>query len=208
MQLKLRVVGGKNDGREIAIAGERFIVGRGEGCHLQPASELVSRRHCEITVENGRFLIVDLGSSNGTLINDKRIEAKTELRSGDRLQIGPLHFQIVRHSSVAVPDPATTVDLVSTRPKLKDSESEIIDWLTDGVTPQVPTVEMHLDETREALPQLRKSESAQTAGASPPTMRVSPVPAPPAAADPKDAQQAASAAIGNVRNSIARNRQR
>ncbi len=42
MQVTLKDVGGKNNGREINIAVPRFIVGRGETAHLRPASDLVS----------------------------------------------------------------------------------------------------------------------------------------------------------------------
>ena len=71
MQVVLRVVGGKNDGREITIAVPRFIIGRGETAHLRPASDLVSREHCEILFGDGKVVINDLTSRNGTFVNGK-----------------------------------------------------------------------------------------------------------------------------------------
>jgi pSer/pThr/pTyr-binding forkhead associated (FHA) protein len=47
----------------------------------------VSRRHAQIRRETSGFTLVDVGSLNGTYINRERVE-KTELRSGDELQIG------------------------------------------------------------------------------------------------------------------------
>ena len=57
MQVVLRVVGGKNDGREITIAVPRFIIGRGDTAHLRPASDLVSREHCEILFGDGKVTV-------------------------------------------------------------------------------------------------------------------------------------------------------
>ena len=51
----------------------------------------VSRRHCEITVENSRFIVRDVGSLNGTYVNQKRVDI-IELTQGDELQIGKFHL--------------------------------------------------------------------------------------------------------------------
>ena len=48
MKASLRVVGGKNDGREIGIKVPKFIIGRGEKAHLRPSSDLVSRHHLSL----------------------------------------------------------------------------------------------------------------------------------------------------------------
>ena len=64
MQVFLKVVGGKNDAREIAITVPKFVIGRGEEAHLRPTSDLVSRHHTAINVENGKVIIEDLKSRN------------------------------------------------------------------------------------------------------------------------------------------------
>jgi len=46
MQVFLKIIGGKNDGREIKISVPEFVIGRGDTAHLKPSSDLVSRRHC------------------------------------------------------------------------------------------------------------------------------------------------------------------
>jgi pSer/pThr/pTyr-binding forkhead associated (FHA) protein len=51
----------------------------------------VSRRHCEITSENSRFIVRDVGSLNGTYVNQKRVDM-IELTQGDDLQIGKFHL--------------------------------------------------------------------------------------------------------------------
>ena len=95
MQVVLRVVGGKNDGREITIAVPRFIIGRGDTAHLRPASDLVSREHCEILFGDGKVVINDLASRNGTFVNGKQLTETHVAKSGDSLRIGRLQFEVV-----------------------------------------------------------------------------------------------------------------
>jgi pSer/pThr/pTyr-binding forkhead associated (FHA) protein len=94
MDVKLVVVGGKQAGKEIPIGGPEFVIGRAEGCHLRPQSDAVSRRHCTIEVHAGSVTVRDLNSRNGTFINDEQIKSEHELKSGDRLKVGPLEFEV------------------------------------------------------------------------------------------------------------------
>jgi pSer/pThr/pTyr-binding forkhead associated (FHA) protein len=95
MDMKLRVDSGKNAGKEIRIPGKKFVIGRGEDCQLRATSDMISRRHCELTVEDSYAAVKDLGSRNGTIVNGKVIEGETQLKSGDKLKVGPLEFEIV-----------------------------------------------------------------------------------------------------------------
>ncbi|QDV65804.1 FHA domain-containing protein [Crateriforma conspicua] len=97
MLVKLKVCTGSHEGKEIAVASEKFLVGRSESCQLRPKSESVSRKHCILVLRNGRVLLQDLKSRNGTFVNDKRLppdKAKV-LKPGDRLRIGKLEFEIL-----------------------------------------------------------------------------------------------------------------
>jgi pSer/pThr/pTyr-binding forkhead associated (FHA) protein len=95
MKVKLKVLKGSSAGKEIRIPTPKCIVGRGDDCHLRPKSDAISRRHCEITVQEGRVIIQDLGSKNGTLVNGERIDDARVLQSGDSVQFGPLSFEIL-----------------------------------------------------------------------------------------------------------------
>ena len=53
MDLKLKVLEGKNVGQEIPVHGKKFFIGRAEDCNLRPGSELISRHHCVLLVEDG-----------------------------------------------------------------------------------------------------------------------------------------------------------
>jgi len=96
---------GKWQNKNIPIRVFPFLIGRGPECQLRPASSFVSERHCALVVREGRFVVEDLGSSTGTLVDGQRIAQATELQDQQRLQIGPLVVQVVlpRGSSVADP---------------------------------------------------------------------------------------------------------
>jgi predicted component of type VI protein secretion system len=94
MEVKLIVASGKHAGREIPIKVAKFFIGRAEDCHLRPGSDLVSRHHCVILVEDGTVTIRDFGSKNGTLVNDQRVEGEQTLKTGDRMTVGQLEFKV------------------------------------------------------------------------------------------------------------------
>jgi pSer/pThr/pTyr-binding forkhead associated (FHA) protein len=94
MNLRLAIVGGKQAGTEIPIRKPQFLIGRGDGCHLRPQTSLVSRKHCAITVEAGLVALEDFGSTNGTFLNDERIEQRCTLKNGDRIKVGALELEV------------------------------------------------------------------------------------------------------------------
>ena len=63
------------------------VLGRSRSCDLTLTSPDASRRHAEIAAEGGRFLLRDLGSTNGTWVNGERVGERV-LESGDRIDIG------------------------------------------------------------------------------------------------------------------------
>src|SRR5689334_16267783 len=97
MELKLKILGGSNAGREVAIAVPEFLIGRADDCQLRPTSETVSRHHAAIELLESKALIRDLGSRTGTFVNGKPIArgANVELANGDVIKIGPLEFSAV-----------------------------------------------------------------------------------------------------------------
>lgn len=86
----------KADGvrRDFPVDKSRFVVGRKSSCDLRVPLNSVSRRHCEILVEDQTVRLRDLGSSNGTYHNSSRVQ-ETELAAGDEIVIGPVVFTVV-----------------------------------------------------------------------------------------------------------------
>lgn len=94
MEITLLVANGKKAGQVVPVTGPKFFIGRAEDCHLRPRTDTVSRHHCAILYEGGFVLVRDLGSKNGTFVNDERIRPEAELKNGDRLRIGQLEFEV------------------------------------------------------------------------------------------------------------------
>ena len=65
----------------------RRPAGRSSGCQLVFADDTVSRRHAELRLHDGRWMLRDLGSSNGTWVNGRRV-MEAEVAPGDELQLG------------------------------------------------------------------------------------------------------------------------
>ncbi len=72
--------------------GEHWVMGRSPECDLVLDVAAVSRRHIILTKENGHFFVKDLGSRNGTYINNIRVEDRGELKSGDHMLICDILF--------------------------------------------------------------------------------------------------------------------
>jgi pSer/pThr/pTyr-binding forkhead associated (FHA) protein len=79
--------------REVPLKKSTLIVGRQDTCHIRIPSDSVSRQHCELRVEDDAVTVRDLGSSNGTFVNKRRVN-QTELAAGDVLSIGSFTFVV------------------------------------------------------------------------------------------------------------------
>ena len=83
----LVIISGAEMGRRIDLSYEEVSIGRSDQCTVCVNSDLVSRRHAVINRVLGHFIVVDLKSTNGTFINDQRVE-RAELKDGDLLRTG------------------------------------------------------------------------------------------------------------------------
>jgi len=90
----LIVQSGKHKGKKIVLPEREVIIGRDEVSFIRMTSSEVSRQHCTLTPTDKGLLVRDLGSQNGTIVNNVRIEAETLLQPGDLLQIGPIQFEL------------------------------------------------------------------------------------------------------------------
>ena len=93
-RVNLVVASGAHQGKTIPITSTNFVIGRDPDCNLRPASPAVSKKHTAIIIRDGKLLAKDLGSTNGTFVNDEQITEERQLANGDRLKLGPLDFQI------------------------------------------------------------------------------------------------------------------
>src|SRR5262249_38659115 len=120
MKLSLVVLTpGKMEGKAIPITVTQFLIGRDPDCLLRPASALISKRHCALIVRGNQVFIRDFASTNGTFLNDQRIDTESELHNDDRLKVGPLEFRVVLETSPAV-DKRTPIPASSASPPSED----------------------------------------------------------------------------------------
>jgi pSer/pThr/pTyr-binding forkhead associated (FHA) protein len=75
--------------REFALPDGRHTIGREAGAEVRLDSPKVSRRHAQILVNGTHVTIEDLGSKNGTLVDQARIDAPAGLADGAQIRIGP-----------------------------------------------------------------------------------------------------------------------
>ena len=84
---------GANLGKRYQLGEQRVVVGRTPEAHLFINEASVSRQHAAISSGAAGFEIEDLGSSNGTFINDTKVTARTLLKDGEMIRLGTILFR-------------------------------------------------------------------------------------------------------------------
>ena len=85
----LLVVSGPNEGDYYPIGNRTLVIGRDEGCPVQLTDDRTSRKHLQIRCAGeGRFILLDMKSANGTWLNGRQIEAEIELEDNDEIAAG------------------------------------------------------------------------------------------------------------------------
>jgi hypothetical protein len=82
-------------GRRLVVGPAGVTIGRSRGCDIVLDDPNVSRQHAEVRPRGGSWVLSDLGSTNGSSINGRRLAGPEVLRSGDEIEIGntPLRFE-------------------------------------------------------------------------------------------------------------------
>src|SRR5919106_2807981 len=93
-------------GLRLLLWAEPLVIGRGEegDARLRDDPEL-SRHHARLSIAGGRITVDDLGSRHGTFVNGRRIDAPTELRPGDKLELGRTTLVVTTGDQPAPPSP-------------------------------------------------------------------------------------------------------
>ena len=100
---------GEEGAREILIRRDEFLLGRGTDCDLRLSDINISRHHCLIRVRPEEITLADLGSSNGTYVNGKRVVSQAVLHSGDEIRVGEFRF-VFEMGETNRPDSDPTID--------------------------------------------------------------------------------------------------
>ena len=90
----LRVLNGSLEGQEIELIPDPQTVGRASSCNVKIGDAGVSSKHAKIWCEEGVFFVMDLGSTNGTFVNDRDVD-RQQLEDGDTITFGMTKAQFV-----------------------------------------------------------------------------------------------------------------
>ena len=99
-KILIEIMNGPDDGRVVVCDKTPITIGRGsdEAMHL-PYDHLISRHHARITVSEGKFILSDLNSTNGTFIGKKRIREDTVIESNMLFRVGATQLMIKRRTA-------------------------------------------------------------------------------------------------------------
>ncbi|MDP2345449.1 MAG: FHA domain-containing protein [Deltaproteobacteria bacterium] len=94
----LRFISGKYQGGEYPLPSEKeIVIGRGGELDIVLVEDMVSRKHAKLTTQQGKIVIQDLGSTNGTFVNGEKIK-RARLKEGDRVLIGTSILKLIAAS--------------------------------------------------------------------------------------------------------------
>ena len=126
----LRGVSGSTFGRNFALTGT-MTIGRQSDCGIPIQAEEISRHHARLQVTAEGVMVEDLGSANGTWINDKRVHTGM-LMPGDELRLDTVRFLLL---APGAPTPATVAPAAEevTRPAPGKGSSSPIGWVVSGI---------------------------------------------------------------------------
>src|SRR4051794_30648789 len=96
MDFQLLVVRGRSATDALRLTNGVTTLGRHNDCQIRIKSSQVSRRHCELVEKKGTLLVKDLGSSNGTYVNGKRVRGEQALKPGDELTLGQVKLRVAK----------------------------------------------------------------------------------------------------------------
>lgn len=190
MNLQLVVLAGAKHGTRIPLKKDKFVIGRSRECTLRAGSEAVSRRHCAIVRSDDGWNVRDLGSRNGTFLNDEQIEAESPLQAGDELRVGPLKFLVeeIKPREKSRPKKEKQAGKQAKQPPVKDvadavqrtaaksedsaTEDDISRWLlgvsdADAEESLKETRTIRMEETGTMQKAIERSEDADAPEASP-----------------------------------------
>ena len=81
--------------RAVPVSGN-MVMGRAPECELALDDTFVSQQHARLFAKNGSWYVEDLGSTNGTFVNDQRLAAPAMVQPGDRVRVGTTVLELRR----------------------------------------------------------------------------------------------------------------
>jgi hypothetical protein len=139
MNYVLQVVRGRSANTTLKLSDNVTSVGRHDDCWIRIKSSQVSRRHCEIFESGGKLTIRDLGSSNGTYVNGKRVLGQQALTLGDELTLGAVTLRVAKLGQAAAPQAPAGA-------KPKAGDTAVVEAIVDSQPDEEFEMEFEQDE--------------------------------------------------------------
>ena len=124
----LRGVSGPTFGKTYAMVGT-LIVGRNSDCGICIPTDEISRHHAKLQVVPDGVMVEDMGSANGTFVNNQRVHAGTLLKAGDELRMDTVRFLLM---SPGMDAPAATVRTETPAPAAEVKSGNAL-WIVAGL---------------------------------------------------------------------------
>jgi len=105
-QFQLVMRQGPTPGATFSLEGDQLIIGRDSSSGVAINDAEISRKHARLSFQGGKYVLEDLGSTNGTFVNGQRLVSPVVLKSGDVVSFGE---QIVLMYEALSGDPGATV---------------------------------------------------------------------------------------------------
>ena len=99
-QPSLVLIAGKPLGKRFPITPPQIVIGRSSDVEVSIDSPHISRKHAILKVQDGKIIVEDLGSTNGTFVNDAKIGHPVILKEGDHIRCGKTIFKFLPKGSV------------------------------------------------------------------------------------------------------------
>jgi transcriptional regulator with GAF, ATPase, and Fis domain len=141
------VVTGDGHRRSVLLTEEPTLIGRGSDCNIKLKGRAISRHHCQLNWQEGRFVIEDLQSLNGTFVDGNRVESHP-LTGGESISIGPytISFRLID------PDKADDLQLpIDVVPAIPESTITLSPENTPLLMPVDDTENIRLTRNLQAL---------------------------------------------------------
>jgi predicted component of type VI protein secretion system len=192
MNYVLQVVRGRSVTTTLKLADGVTSLGRHDDCVIRIKSSQVSRRHCELFDVGGKLTLKDLGSSNGTFVNGKKVTGQQTLKVGDELTVGAITLRVATlgqpvaaapHPSGAKPGDTAVVEAL---PAGDEDEFEI-EFDEGGPEPEVDSIPLAEPEPE---PAPAKPAAKGDGNRKPPVETPAPKAAPKPAGKPKEEDEA------------------
>lgn len=149
----IKILCGTSAGRVVELDAAPAFVGRAETNTVRLTDPGVSSRHAKLWVDDGQWWVMDLGSTNGTLVNDADID-REPLRDGDRIAFGPIVgvFQAAASDGVIARPPG---EITTLRARIASLEQELERVRAESAASEKRAAESAAAASRDEIERLR-----------------------------------------------------